>query len=188
MNLHCPLPEYICSEMKSHRQQHRQDRRTSSPGFTLVELLVVVAILGILASIAVPAFLTALARADRSRLLADGRVLFAAMVRYNIDVGEFPSNLTPPTAFDRRTLEPLVGTGHLRTAAGITSRLQDGEVTAYDSPDAGGGDNREFWAVLTSAQDPAFKLLVASTANYPGHSGELEGLYWIEGSEVVPAS
>jgi prepilin-type N-terminal cleavage/methylation domain-containing protein len=174
--------------MKIYSQQRQNRPKTSSHGFTLVELLVVVAILGILASIAVPAFMTALARADRSRMLADGRVLFTAMVRYNIDVGAFPSTVTPPTAFDRRTLEPLVGTGHLRSAEGITSRLLDGEVTAYDSPDIGGGDNREFWAVLTSAHDPASKLLVASTENYPGYSGGLEGLYWIEGSTVVPAS
>ena len=162
-------------------------RRRDQRGFTLIELLVAVAILGIVAAVAIPAFASALAKAHRSALLADGRHLHEAMVRYNLDHGEFPSTSTPPTKFERATLEPLVGAGYVRSPGKILADLLDDEVTAYDSPDVGGGANREFWAVFTHRSDPALKLLVASTANYPGHSENLEGLYWIEGANLVRA-
>lgn len=159
--------------------------RPAEAGATLLELLIVVAIVGVLSSVAVPAFSSALERARRSALVADGKALYEAMTRFHVDHGEFPSTFTPPTRFDRRTLEPLVRTGYLRNAWGIRGRLLDGEVTAYDSPDVGGGANREFWAVLTCAADPALRLLVASTENYPGKTGSYDGLYWIVAADLT---
>ena len=58
-------------------------------------------------------------------------------------------------------------------------------VTAYAAP-GGGGVNAQFWAVLTLGFDPDVQVLVASTNQYPGHSGDwYEGLYYIQGSEIV---
>ncbi len=53
--------------------------------FTLIELLIVVAIIGILAAIAIPNFLNAQVRAKISRALADLRSINTAMEMYVID-------------------------------------------------------------------------------------------------------
>lgn len=76
--------------------------------FTLIELLIVVAIIGILAAIAVPNFLNAQIRAKVSRMQADHRSLHTAMMMYRVDNNSFHQHshapnqnapLTTPTAY-----------------------------------------------------------------------------------------
>lgn len=57
----------------------------SQRAFTLIELLIVVAIIGILAAIAVPNFLNAQVRAKVSRSLADLRSIGSAIQMYRLD-------------------------------------------------------------------------------------------------------
>lgn len=63
-------------------------------GFTLVELLVVVAIIGILAAISVVALNTARARARDSRRVADVRQIQTALELYYNDWGTYPDSVT----------------------------------------------------------------------------------------------
>ncbi len=63
--------------------------------FTLIELLIVVAIIGILAAIAVPNFLNAQIRAKYSRCLSDMKACVTALEMYCLDKGGFP-----PVGFD----------------------------------------------------------------------------------------
>lgn len=65
-------------------------RTTVSQAFTLIELLIVVAIIGILAAIAVPNFLNARMRATVSRTQSDLRALSLAIESYQIDNNAFP--------------------------------------------------------------------------------------------------
>ncbi len=58
--------------------------------FTLIELLIVVAIIGILAAIAVPNFLNAQMRAKLSRVMADMRNIATAIEMYSFDEGRAP--------------------------------------------------------------------------------------------------
>ncbi len=58
--------------------------------FTLIELLIVVAIIAILAAIAVPNFLEAQARAKVSSTMADMRSISTAMGSYAVDNNEYP--------------------------------------------------------------------------------------------------
>ena len=58
--------------------------------FTLIELLIVVAIIGILAAIAVPNFLNARMRAQVTRAEADHRNLATALESYKIDNNRYP--------------------------------------------------------------------------------------------------
>ena len=58
--------------------------------FTLIELLIVVAIIGILAAIAVPNFLNAQVRAKIGRVRSDLYAFATAMEAYHIDRNEYP--------------------------------------------------------------------------------------------------
>lgn len=62
-----------------------------SVGFTLVELLIVVAILAVLAAIAVPNFLLAQERALMSRDMTNMRAIGIALQSYHVDHGTFPA-------------------------------------------------------------------------------------------------
>ncbi|MEQ8821557.1 MAG: prepilin-type N-terminal cleavage/methylation domain-containing protein [Sumerlaeia bacterium] len=71
-------------------QTHRRPR-----AFTLIELLIVVAIIAVLAAIAVPNFLEAQTRAKVSRVTADMRSIATGLEAYAVD-----SNAYPPNVFD----------------------------------------------------------------------------------------
>jgi prepilin-type N-terminal cleavage/methylation domain-containing protein len=58
--------------------------------FTLIELLIVVAIIAILAAIAVPNFLEAQTRAKVSRMKTDMRTLATGMESYHVDNNKYP--------------------------------------------------------------------------------------------------
>ncbi len=63
--------------------------------FTLIELLIVVAIIAILAAIAVPNFLEAQTRAKVSRMKSDIRTLTTAIESYGVDNNGYPPHLKP---------------------------------------------------------------------------------------------
>ena len=86
-----------------------------SRAFTLIELLIVVAIIAILAAIAVPNFLEAQVRSKVSRARSDMRVVTTAIEAYRVDSGEYPLktrtwpiffNFIPDAPWNER-LEPL---------------------------------------------------------------------------------
>jgi prepilin-type N-terminal cleavage/methylation domain-containing protein len=60
-------------------------------GFTLVEIMIVVAIIALLAAIAVPGFLRARKRSQASRILNDLRMIDAAVDQYAIETNRSTS-------------------------------------------------------------------------------------------------
>lgn len=94
-------------------------------GFTLVELVVVIAILGILAGLAIPRFMDATTNARGSRLVADLRTIESAESMYYAEKGQFA------------TMKELVDNGYLAVepippigAFKVAETNQDGTIAA----------------------------------------------------------
>ena len=84
--------------------------------FTLIELLIVVAIIAILAAIAVPNFLEAQTRSKISRVKADIRSVMTALESYRVDNNEYP-------IVDNRYIAPnaQINRGDLRDVIGLST-------------------------------------------------------------------
>jgi general secretion pathway protein G len=80
-----------------------QPRRGAQAGFTLVELITVIAIIGILAAIALPNYRIAILQAKEAALTEDLFRLRDLIDQYYVDKGKFPASL-----------EALVEDGYLR--------------------------------------------------------------------------
>lgn len=62
-------------------------------GFTLIELVIVIAILGVLAGLAIPRFLDSRAQAQGAKLLGDLRTIDSAISIYQARTGSYPESL-----------------------------------------------------------------------------------------------
>src|ERR1043165_771602 len=62
--------------------------RSRRTGFTLVEIMIVVAIIALLAAIAVPGFLRARKRSQASRIINDLRLIDSAVDQYAIETSK----------------------------------------------------------------------------------------------------
>jgi type II secretion system protein G len=72
--------------------------QSNQRGFTLIELMIVVAIIGILTAIAFPLYANIQARARVAKAQADVRTLASAIVVYSAHTGVLPTALTDVTS------------------------------------------------------------------------------------------
>lgn len=72
------------------RTQKKSSEMNNKKGFTLIEVLIVVAILGILASFLVPNIVQALYKGRASSIVSDARIIRDTLLRYHIEKNSWP--------------------------------------------------------------------------------------------------
>ena len=160
-------------------------------GFTLIELMIVVAIIGILAAVAIPQYQNYVARAQVSEALSLASGAKVAVAEYFNTNGTFPADnstagLTEPTDFKGNWVESVtvsvVGGNALITAlfssTDAHSKLQGGEVT-LTAVDHGG--SIAFACTSTGGTDitaylPSSCADVTGDSVVIGHTLEVEGV------------
>jgi general secretion pathway protein G len=86
------------------RNKSVQEKPERESGFTLVELMVVMLIIGVLAAIAIPSFVSSIKNAKEAVLKEDLHVLRNAIDSYTMDKAKAP-----------QSLDDLVQAGYLKT-------------------------------------------------------------------------
>lgn len=85
----------------------RAARRAGRGGFTLVEMLIVVCIVGILAAVGVPSYQKVVHEARAAAIMTDWRTVRSAVIQYNMDRGDWPSDTRAGVV--PAELEPYLG-------------------------------------------------------------------------------
>jgi type IV pilus assembly protein PilA len=105
-------------------------------GFTLIELMIVVAIIGILAAIAIPAYQDYTIRSKVTELINAAGVCKTSIAEYYQSKGYMPADTTTAGCSDQGTANsgaPVVAAGNIQVTAagGLSGQLSGKDVFAY---------------------------------------------------------
>jgi prepilin-type N-terminal cleavage/methylation domain-containing protein len=166
-------------------------RLKGQQGFTLIELIVVSAILTALMAIAIPQFFSYREKAERASIISDCRGIYRGFILYYLEHNEFPYTtaeaLAPWPGFALNSFFPLtdpswVGGENLDPIAkNLLTKIAGTPPAAevYDSPDA---NDQTFYLVLPWLKDPNIKFIIAQSDNVTYADGTLVDVgNWLDG-------
>ena len=102
-------------------------------GFTLVEIMIVVAIIALLAAIAVPGFLRARKRSQASKILNDLRMIDAAVDQYAIETNRTTNFVVPVTDWTNYVKKDSILYNTGANLFGDVLRFSDGRYHPYSA-------------------------------------------------------
>lgn len=133
--------------------------RRKSGGFTLIELMIVIAIIAILAAILVPNFIRARAQGQLTACKSNLKNIATALEMYSTDwSGKYPSNTVPLTPNYLKTMPLCPAAASNTYSAGFGTGAPGNQTTKY----------QDFYYVQCGGGNHA---AVSVTGNYPAYDG-----------------
>lgn len=135
-------------------------------GFTLIELMIVVAIIGILAAIAVPAYQDYITRSQVSEAIYLGSGMKSALSDYGWNHADWPVNFVSPTAIPTSHQISATLTGkYSQMASSIAGVYPNGRVTMTMTTGKANGqtiffettDGAATWTCTPGTLDPKYR-------------------------------
>lgn len=134
-----------------------QQKQKSKKGFTLVELIVVIAILGILAALVVPQVTGYIEKAQESTDQANAQMLYTAGQLYVTDLEVAGTKLTSTTTFTHQT---LIDGGYVQKMPGGSASFS--VTAAADATDKTAAAKAKLTMTYTTAKGTTITLPTAS--------------------------
>jgi len=117
----------------------KKSRKGNFKGFTLVELVVVLVILGVLVALAVPRFTASVTKAKETTFCSNVRTIRSQLELYKMTTGSYPKTaslsdfLNSPDYFESAPINPYTGTAFTATTGLASTALGYLGYFNYDS-------------------------------------------------------